>query len=114
MHRKKTAQATHEKHTIGAGGWQVQGQPGLQKATLSHKATKSNVLTELREGTSSTKLGQYTDNKKERPEKKRKSSWKLQEKFSRNSKEEEMKTNEVRSVKEAHDAGKFGEEKMCG
>lgn len=84
MHRKKTAQATHEKHTIGAGGWQVQGQPGLQKATLSHKATKSNVLTELREGTSSTKLGQYTDHKKERPEKKRKSSWKLQEKFSRN------------------------------
>lgn len=48
MHRKKTAQATHEKHTIGAGGWQVQGQPGLQRATLSHKTTKSNVLTELK------------------------------------------------------------------
>ena len=84
MHRKKTAQATHEKHTIGAGGWQVQGQPGPHSETLSHKATKSNVLTELREGTFSTELGQVTADKKERPEKKRKSSWKLQEKFNRN------------------------------
>lgn len=59
------------KNTIKAGGWQVQGQPGLHRATLSHKTTKSNVLTELRESTTITKLGQYTANKKERAAKKK-------------------------------------------